>query len=309
MLLNPFRIALLGSACSKLQYSKQMCSTSTVGLASEIINAYPLSQLPDLEKKYTNLKILHVVRHAEGTHNVGKQYRDERFLDARLTSKGSKQCQALSLECSRAEKGSLLDVRNCKLVITSTMTRCIQTALQSFPQLEKDPSIKFIAQESIRETVNYVCDRRRQTSTIKEEFPRIDFSQVISEDDSLWNAYLDRLGPPPSWDSHRESAELWKVADRGREFLKWLKEQPEKEAIVCTHSAFLRCILGWGQDGGVESLMTQSLDERSNPQEDVPLLHYCGDIAFEEYMRADYKNCEMRSFVLVFDKTNCYERS
>eukprot|EP00547_Thalassionema_nitzschioides_P007302 CAMPEP_0194220162 /NCGR_PEP_ID=MMETSP0156-20130528/27621_1 /TAXON_ID=33649 /ORGANISM="Thalassionema nitzschioides, Strain L26-B" /LENGTH=283 /DNA_ID=CAMNT_0038950077 /DNA_START=1 /DNA_END=849 /DNA_ORIENTATION=- len=283
MLLLPFRIAFMGSVWSRVQLS----SSSTSEIASTTVNAYPLSKLQDLEKKYFHLKIVRVVRHAEGTHNVDKQYRDERYIDARLTKTGSEQCQALSAQCADAEEGSPFDVRNSKLVVTSTMTRCIETALQAFPRLEKDQSIKFVAQESIRETVNYACDRSRPTSEVQEEFPRVDFSQVLSENDSIWNDYLERLGPPSSWDTHRESAELWKIAERGREFLKWLRKQPEREIIVCTHSAFLRCILGWGQDGGVESIMTQILDERPHPQLDVPLLRYCGDKAFEKYMRAD----------------------
>ena len=34
--------------------------------------------------------------------------------------------------------------------------------------------------------------------------------------------------------------------------------------------------------------------------EDVPVFQYCGDAAFEQYMRRDYENCELRSFVVAF---------
>ena len=43
-----------------------------------------------------DVRILHVVRHAQGTHNVDQKYRDPRNHDARLTGFGAQQCEALS---------------------------------------------------------------------------------------------------------------------------------------------------------------------------------------------------------------------
>ena len=47
-----------------------------------------------------------------------------------------------------------------QLVITSPLTRTVQTALMSFPTLSDRPDVPFLANESLRETVNFCCDAR-----------------------------------------------------------------------------------------------------------------------------------------------------
>jgi broad specificity phosphatase PhoE len=291
MRLTYFRLALIGATwCESLQvlsirrFSDQV--SMTIKTSAYI---YPLSQLTALRPKHKTVKTVHFIRHAEGYHNVNNQYRDIINLDARLTPKGVAQCEAFASE--RA-----LPPHSVDLIVTSSMTRCIQTALLCFP----DRNAPVLAHESIRETVNYACDRRRPLSQIRQEFPSVDFSNVEHEDDAIWNEYMARVGH--NWDAHRESAELYRVADRGRTFLAWLSQRSEANIVVCTHSAFLRCILSWGHEGGVQSIMDQTLDDRQAPGPDVPVLGYCGDNNFERQMRADYDNCEMRSFAIVFDQ-------
>lgn len=286
-----FRFALLGAAwCESLQVwrSRRFSYQVSMKMATSV-HTYPLSQLTTLRKTHKNVKTVHFIRHAEGFHNVNNQYRDEINLDARLTPKGVAQCEAFASE-------QVLPPHSVDLIVTSSMTRCIQTALLCFP----DRNAPVLAHESIRETVNYACDRRRPLSHIREEFPTVDFSHVEHEDDAIWNEYIARVGL--DWDAHRESAELYRVADRGRTFLAWLSQRNEANIVVCTHSAFLRCILSWGHQGGVQSIMDQTLDDRQAPGPDVPVLGYGGDNNFERQMRADYENCELRSFAIVFNQ-------
>jgi broad specificity phosphatase PhoE len=256
------------------------------------VQAFPISYFTTLQQKYENVKLIHVLRHAEGYHNVNREYHDMKHLDASLTPTGREQCRTLAF----TSQDGMLSSNSIDLLVTSTLTRCIQTALLCFPSIGP-----VIAQESIRETVNYACDRRRPTSVLREEFPTVDWSDVIDEEDAIWNAYEERLGS--DWKSHRESGELYRIADRGRHFLAWLSQRSEKNVVVCSHSAFLRCFFNWGQIGGVPFLKTQFLDDREESLRkiDIPLLTYCGDQEFEMHMRSDYKNCELRSFVLVFD--------
>ena len=372
---------------------------------------------------------VHIIRHAEGTHNVNMEYKLPINRDAPLTTKGKQQCY----ELAKVTADIFPSHRPPYLIITSTMTRCIQTTLLSLPHLipsvvEVDDdneqgskqqqqyasassnsnvsslsnssttasrssntsrSSRIIAHEGIRETVNYECDVRRSIIELQTEFPMIDFSyalpDVIVEEilhidenddddndndarkkkstttsksttktttyhDPIWHGYRQRLGH--DHDAHCESAELHVVAKRGREFFEWLvRQQQEREqqdrdnrdndhddthddddndehdhdnvVIICTHSAFLRCILNWSQVGGVPKQMPQVLDTRSDEEKSPhcpnmrPLFEYCyyhnpkknkdenegshkeKHVEFETIMRSDYDNCELRSFCLV----------
>mmetsp|Transcript_16618 Transcript_16618/g.38389 ORF Transcript_16618/g.38389 Transcript_16618/m.38389 type:complete len:145 (-) Transcript_16618:45-479(-) len=113
--------------------------------------------------------------------------------------------------------------------------------------------------------------------------------------------------------SYTESAQLYAVADRGRQALEFLQSLPQPKIVVSTHAAYLRCILNWGQTGGVPRMFEQTLDDREDPTMQDRLFDYCYEIdddsfeqtskdnraSFEEYMRKDYDNAELRSFCLL----------
>jgi len=126
-----------------------------------------------------------------------------------------------------------------------------------------------------------------------------------------------------------ESAQLYAVADRGRQAMNFIESLPQSRVVVCTHSAYLRCILNWGQTGGVPRMFDQRLDDREDPTRQDKLFEYCveeneegaetstGDddddddpprpeldrSSFEEYMRTDYENAELRSFCFLVQQT------
>lgn len=286
-------------------------------------SVYPSHCLGELQRRYGshNVKLIHMVRHAEGTHNVDRRYNDPIHLDARLTNKGIDQCHQLA----QLTKTTIVPPHDCT-VLTSPMTRCVQTALLSFPHLVSAVShrpVEFIALEGLRETVNYQCDRRRSILELAKEFPQIrwdeddpyyndDGSNV--DDDGIWNYYQQWLGT--EWHTHRESAQLTVVMDRARMALDYMYRRVlTSQVVICTHSAFLRCIVNWGQTGGIPRLMPQVLDETFDPTTHIPLFRYCAsinndddddddDTTFEQEMRRDYDNCELRSFVLVRPQLN-----
>ena len=104
-------------------------------------------------------KIIHFVRHAQGHHNVAGEmdysnYQSEEYFDAKLTPKGEQQCQHLS-SSSRTLAADLL--------IVSPMTRTLQTASFSFPNLVGN--CPWLAMEHIREASGFhPCDRRQTLS-------------------------------------------------------------------------------------------------------------------------------------------------
>lgn len=356
----------------------------TSSMGSQPVKVFPAIQFDQLVESYgrERIKMIFLVRHAEGTHNVNRDYKSVEQLDARLTPLGVQQCEGLQnellgwkldrgdgrnrdvgnddsswesisntcyTECDEFENDSngnrlhranlhyLVDGNSLDdiYVLTSTMSRCIQTALLSFEFLRQErPSnskhhdrcqVPFVALEALRETVNYNCDRRKPISELALDYPQVDFSNCPDDEDCIWNTYQNRIQDLLSisldsnerseeditrWDGHMESAELHAVAKRGNEFLDFLQRVPQSKIVVCTHSAYLRCILNWGQYGGVPRMMEQRLDDR--PIEDktrddaIPLFDFCSMdsdegtvISFEEYMREDYANAELRSFCLL----------
>ena len=291
-------------------------STTTTTTTNMIVEIHPLSSEPELIQLSNNnnnnvvgMKKVHFVRHAEGTHNVEKNYHCLSNFDARLTKVGEKQCIQLAQSLS-----SSMMMESVDLVVTSPLTRCIQTSLFCFSSL-LPKNIPFVVHESIRETVNYHCDRRRSIQQLLHEFPTIDFSTTEEEEDGIWKEYEERfasLKDPNTRqeysNAHRESAELYKVAHRGRLFFQWLSTRTERNIIVSTHSAFLRCILHWGHnDTGVPLAPSQHLDIRSDEEkkqtDTIPVVKFVGTNEFETFMRSDYANCEMRSFLLLMKHT------
>ena len=278
--------------------------------------------LDDASSKSSNKKtfLLHFVRHAEGTHNVAKAYNDPAHKDARLTARGKEQCRRLAEEqpllkaaaatAGRAGRGHQTKRRRRRIIATSPMTRCIQTANLCFDK-DAHEITGTIALEELRETVNYQCDIRRKTSELKKEFDGTDFGRLEKdEEDPLWRYWIERCGSEEEHTTHRESAALHKCADRARKFFEWVENRAlvegheEEEIIVSSHSAFLRCVFNYGQSqekfdyhmGGSE----QVFDDREDKTNNVKIVQYLpedGD-AFEEYMRRDYENCELRSAVL-----------
>eukprot|EP00752_Nemacystus_decipiens_P016046 g14345.t1 len=172
-------------------------------------------------------KTLHFLRHAEGTHNEAAlkegraAYAKMEHLDARLTDLGQQQCATLKATNHGVEK-------EAELVVVSPLTRAIQTAMLTIDQVEGVP---WVALECVRERAGgHPCDRRRCVSELKKEYPTISFDAMEEDDD----AYFDSLG------DERESNE--KVAGRARELFAWLKDRPETNIAVVTHSAFLLCL-------------------------------------------------------------------
>lgn len=202
-------------------------------------------------------KIIHFVRHAEGEHNVAgredplKGYLRPELEDAILTKQGIDQCRLL-------HKKTQDQLQSVELLVVSPMNRTIQTAMHSFPQLVN--TLPWIAVENVREQTGlHPCDKRKPISVHRTNYSHVNFDHIASNEDPIYHKYILR---EPDND----------VAARGREFINWLKERPEKEIIVVTHSAYLR------------HLFNKVLEIES------------------EADREHYQNCEMRTYILRGDK-------
>eukprot|EP00257_Ricinus_communis_P027169 XP_025014583.1 phosphoglycerate mutase-like protein 1 isoform X2 [Ricinus communis] len=235
LLYSPYRNRSCNRASSVVRFS-----SLTDMDAPAVQSLYPLHRT----------KIIHLVRHAQGIHNVEGEkdhsaYLSESLFDAHLTPLGWQQVENLR----KHVRASGLNKR-IELVITSPLLRTMQTAVGVFggegytdgveaPPLmvenagkSNHPAISslncppFAASELCREHLGvHPCDRRRSISEYKPLFPAIDFSLIESDADTLWTANV------------REANEH--VAARGQKFLNWLWTRKEKEIAVVSHSGFL----------------------------------------------------------------------
>ncbi|XP_060673409.1 phosphoglycerate mutase-like protein 1 isoform X2 [Ziziphus jujuba] len=205
-------------------------------------------------------KTLHLVRHAQGIHNVEGEKNHDAYLsydlfDAHLTPLGWKQVHNLRKHVQASGLSKRID-----LVITSPLLRTMQTAVGVFggeaytDGIEATPLMAanagnsdhsaisslncppFVAVELCREHLGvHPCDKRRNIKEYRPLFPAIDFSLAKNDDDVLWTPDV------------REKNE--EVAARGLKFLSWLWTRKEKEIAVVTHSGFLYHMLSsFGND-------------------------------------------------------------
>ena len=138
-------------------------------------------------------------------------------------------------------------VGEVEAVIVSPMSRCLQTAILSFPHHyvgasdDSAPdvaSVPFIAHESWRETTNFLCDSRRSISELRKDFPLVDFDTISHEDDPIWAKYEAIFGAHDEFDNLRESKDGAHLAQRAREAWSFLVSRPETNLAICGHSAF-----------------------------------------------------------------------
>ncbi|CAL5434232.1 unnamed protein product [Camellia sinensis] len=229
-------------------------------------------------------KTLHIVRHAQGIHNVDgdknyKAYMSPEYFDAQLTPLGWQQVDNL-----RKHVQSRGLFKSIELVITSPLLRTMQTAVGVFggdgytdkidalplmvanagnsdrPAISSLNSPPIIAVELCREHLGvHPCDRRRSISDYQCLFPAVDFSLIESDDDLLWKANI------------RETKE--ELAARGMEFMNWLWTRKEKEIAIITHSGFLfHTLNAFGND--------------------------CHPLVKKEICK-HFANCELRSMIIV----------
>jgi len=186
----------------------------------------------------SNTKIVHFQRHGQGYHNlIGEIFResgrsidfDERdpkknpfvrpeLVDSPLTAFGLAECATW-----RGVGASLRP----DLIVVSPLQRAIRTATGTFAD-HIGTGAKWMAHEGCREDLGLLsCNRMRPASEAAAEFPFVDFGGVSSgESDSLWG--------PDKRETRQEQA------DRAYGFVtEFLRNRPEREIAVVTHSSFL----------------------------------------------------------------------
>ncbi|KAL1546826.1 phosphoglycerate mutase-like protein 1 [Salvia divinorum] len=277
-----FTIPLFPSHCTnRLPNKHRRCSSSSLASSS-------LSDMDDVRGQgmypLHRCKTIHLVRHAQGFHNVAGEkdhsaYMSPELFDAALTPLGWQQVDNL-----RKHVHSTGLSKKIELVVVSPLLRTMQTAVGVFGGTGFDDGISaaplmtenagksnrpaisslnappFVAMELCREHLGvHWCDKRRSITEYKPLFPAIDFSLIETDEDTLWTLDV------------REANE--DLAERGQKFLNWLWTREESEIAVVTHSGFLiHTLSAFGDD--------------------------CQPPVKEEICKP-FNNCELRSVVFV----------
>jgi len=201
-------------------------------------------------------KLVHLIRHGQGTHNVEaalrgvEAYKNTALKDAPLDATGRAQAKELG---NRIRESKLA----VDIIIVSPMTRALQTAKEMFPEsaefyansyLSTDndsttkkniegedaasikPPPKFLAIELAREAFGgHPCDQRRSIRILRHEFPHVDFS-LIHTDEDTWHDPIKR-------ETVRE------VAIRSDKCIDVIRSRPERNIVLVSHGVLLETLL------------------------------------------------------------------
>eukprot|EP00457_Paulinella_chromatophora_P007991 gb/GEZN01008018.1/.p1 GENE.gb/GEZN01008018.1/~~gb/GEZN01008018.1/.p1 ORF type:complete len:464 (-),score=49.39 gb/GEZN01008018.1/:51-1442(-) len=156
-------------------------------------------------------KIVHFFRHGQGFHNLladvyrgfghdfkmtdaSSPYRRPELVDVPLTALGRDQAEKLQIKN---------ELKQVQLVVTSPMTRAVQTAQLAFPPDFFAPSfaktVALLAHPNCTESLGQdTCNRRRPLAKLKHDFPQVDWSLINSEEETRWSptvAVSSHAGP------------------------------------------------------------------------------------------------------------------
>jgi broad specificity phosphatase PhoE len=161
------------------------------------------------------------IRHGESTSNAAWRVAavDPLHFDAPLSSAGIEQVR----QARRA-----LENLPVELVVTSPLTRALQTTVGLFSGHRRSPRI--LVQALVRERLENTCDVGRPPADLAVEFPAFDLAHL---DDVWWHAD----GIPDSRGICIEP--VASVAARAREFKSYLLTRPERCIAIVGHGTFL----------------------------------------------------------------------
>ena len=165
----------------------------------------------------TNNKLIHLVRHAQGVHNLS--YKKHKIRDPLLTPKGVTQCENVSATFPATQQASI------KLLAASPLRRTIYTALHTFPDVVKR-GLKILALPEAQETGDKPCDIGSDPEVLEKEFETspVDFSLVH-------DGWTSKTGPGAT------DAEA--VRERALVVRRWLRDPEEDVICLVSHGGFL----------------------------------------------------------------------
>lgn len=162
---------------------------------------------------------IHLVRHAQGFHNLCEE--NHKIHDPLLTPVGKQQCA--DLQDDFRHHGGV------DLIVASPIRRTIYTSLLGFDKDLHNKGLKVIALPELQETSDLPCDTGSAPEELAKEFADkpVDLGLVKEG----WNVKAGK------WAATREA-----IAERAKEAREWLRSRPEQEIVVVTHGLSRNCL-------------------------------------------------------------------
>lgn len=176
---------------------------------------------------------IHLVRHAQGYHQLPLSHPDVNLRDPELTPYGREQCQRFCAQFTRHEEVNLL--------CASPMRRAILTALLAFePEVARGMTI--LALPDAQEATDVPSDTGSTPSTLTQEFGDQVDCQNLSDEWFVKAGY--------------NAVDQVSLFARARALRRLLREREEKEIVLVTHGYFAHFITG-NIDGNGEQIGEQ----------------------------------------------------
>ncbi|KAI2467554.1 phosphoglycerate mutase-like protein [Annulohypoxylon bovei var. microspora] len=203
---------------------------------------YFVEHLNELGQGNASWKLIYLIRHGEGYHNVkeaevGRAEWERNWsrvdgddlnnwADARLTLKGISQASDLQHFWSSSDG----KIPMPQSVYTSPLARCLETTNCIYSSVGNGRVYRPIIKEKLRERFGvHTCDRRSTKTWIGANYPRYKFERDFSESDELWKA------------DQRETED--EVVGRARSLLHDIWQSDKSTYISLTaHSGFIRAL-------------------------------------------------------------------
>lgn len=191
-------------------------------------------------------KTVYLVRHGESLHNAqsfrwnGADYNSPLYIDSPLTPTGERQARAISDKVREM---------NVELIVTSPLSRAIQTMLLATRELSPRPTV--VVSKFCCERLGASCDIGSATNILERRFPDLDFSDLQPPEAWWWTATTHAPRPTSATESLNLLTSSFQsrsiVGDepsdslfsRVNSFRAWLLSRPEKRIVVFAHGVFL----------------------------------------------------------------------
>ncbi|KAF6265296.1 phosphoglycerate mutase-related protein [Scenedesmus sp. NREL 46B-D3] len=206
-------------------------------LRQQALNPPHLTVVP-----FRHHKVLHLIRHGEGYHNVAGRmdhslYCSPEYLDAHLTEFGWQQAKAVQqhIKASGIQTAVGCFGNHSSKPCNGTPPLMLeyveqQGKITAHPVVSAEGCPPFVCYELCREHLGvHPCDKRCSVSELAAEYPAVDFSLLSDEEDVLWQQ------------QHRETKE--EIKARGLAFMAQVMARPERNIAIVSHSSFLHFMM------------------------------------------------------------------